>query len=143
MPAHQFGHQLQCWQDGGRKGCRKDRELKAMEGDMHNLVPAVGEVNGDRSNYPYAIIEGKDRVYGVCDAEVNFSAKQFEPAPQVRGDIAWIYFYMADRYDVTLKESQRQMFEQCTEADLATDWEHECHRRIAEIQGNANPYIDG
>ncbi len=63
MPAHQFGHQLQCWQDGGRKGCRKDQEFKAMEGDMHNLVPAVGEVNGDRSNYQYAIIEGEDRVW--------------------------------------------------------------------------------
>ena len=83
-----------------------------MEGDMYNLIPAVGEVNGDRSNYQYAIIEDEDRVYGACDAEVNFRAKQFEPAPRVRGDIARIYFYMADRYDVTLEELQRQMFEQ-------------------------------
>jgi len=25
---------------------------------IHNLVPAVGKVNEDRSNYQYAIIEG-------------------------------------------------------------------------------------
>ena len=142
MPAHQFGHQLQCWKDGGRRNCRRDLDFRAMEGDMHNLVPAIGEVNGDRSNYQYGIIEGEERVYGACDAEVNFKAKQFEPAPEVRGDIARIYFYMADRHGVVLEESQRQMFAQWAADDPVSDWKRERNQRIAEIQGNTNPYVD-
>lgn len=41
MPAHNFGKHLPCWKNGGRKGCRKDKTFKAMESDMHNLVPAT------------------------------------------------------------------------------------------------------
>jgi deoxyribonuclease-1 len=58
MPAYWFGSQLQCWQDGGRKAC------KQMEGDMHNLVPAIGELNADRSNYRFSMLEGEKRRYG-------------------------------------------------------------------------------
>lgn len=44
VPAWQFGHQLQCWQNGGRKACKKERTFAYMEGDMHNLVPSIGEI---------------------------------------------------------------------------------------------------
>ena len=37
VPAWQFGHQRQCWQEGGRKNCAKDPEYRKMESDMHNL----------------------------------------------------------------------------------------------------------
>ena len=30
MPAWQFGHQRQCWQQGGRKNCKKDKQFKKM-----------------------------------------------------------------------------------------------------------------
>ncbi len=141
MPAHQFGNQMSCWKEGGRKACHKDEAFRMMEGDMHNLVPTIGEVNGDRSNYQYALIEGEDRVYGACDAEVNFQLKQFEPSPNVRGNIARIYFYMADQYSVELDASQRIMFEQWALEDPIDDWEIELNRRIAAIQGNLNPYV--
>lgn len=79
MPAWAFGHQLQCWQEGGRKACRKDPRFVQMEGDMHNLVPAVGEVNGDRSNYSFGMLPGESRVYGRCDVEIDFKARKVEP----------------------------------------------------------------
>lgn len=41
MPAYWFANQLQCWQEGGRKACKKNKRFKQMEGDMHNLVPAI------------------------------------------------------------------------------------------------------
>jgi deoxyribonuclease-1 len=141
MPAYQFGNQMPCWKEGGRKACHKDEAFRMMEGDMHNLVPTIGEVNGDRSNYQYALIEGEDRVYGACDAEVNFQFKQFEPTPNVRGNIAKIYFYMADQYSVELDASQRIMFEQWALEDPVDDWEIELNYRIAAIQGNLNPYV--
>ena len=59
---------------------------------MYNLVPAVGEINGDRSNYKFGLIEDEPRVYGTCDFEVDFRNRIAEPPPHVRGDIARIYF---------------------------------------------------
>ena len=38
-----------------------------MEADLHNLVPAIGEINGDRSNFTFEHIDGEERVYGACD----------------------------------------------------------------------------
>jgi deoxyribonuclease-1 len=59
VSAWEFGHQLQCWQNGGRKACKKVSAFKAMEGDLHNLVPAIGEVNADRSNFRFNMIPGE------------------------------------------------------------------------------------
>ena len=32
-----------------------------MEADMYNLYPAVGELNADRNNFRYGIIDGEER----------------------------------------------------------------------------------
>ena len=47
VPAWVFGHQRQCWQNGGRKTVSvRTPVFRAMEADLHNLAPSVGEVNG-------------------------------------------------------------------------------------------------
>lgn len=130
MPAHHFGQHLQCWRDGGRKNCKKDPTFNKMEGDMMNLVPAIGEVNGDRSNFKYGMIEGEPRIYGQCDFEVDFKAKVAEPAPNIRGDIARIYFYMSDTYKINLSKQQRQLMEAWDKADPVDEWERERNERI-------------
>ena len=141
MPAHHFGQHMACWREGGRKACKKDPVFRAIEGDMHNLVPVIGEVNSDRSNFKFGMLEGETRVYGQCDAEVNFKAKRFEPGPAVRGDIARTYFYMSERYRIRLSKQQRALFEAWNKADPVDQWEREKNHRVARIQGNLNPYI--
>lgn len=143
MPAWAFGHQLQCWQDGGRKACRKDKRFRQMEADMHNLVPAVGEVNGDRSNYSFAQIPGEIRNYGACDVEVAFKARKVEPADYIRGDIARTYFYMSDRYGLNISQKQTQLFNSWAKSDPVDEWERERNLKIAKVQGNLNPYVSG
>lgn len=142
MPAWAFGHQMQCWQDGGRKNCRKSPNFKQMEADMHNLVPAVGEVNGDRSNYRFGMLEGENRAYGSCDVEIDFKARKAEPAPYLRGDIARTYFYMRDMYGVRLSKQQRRLFEAWAKQDPVDDWERKRNDLIEERQGNRNPYVE-
>ena len=67
VPAWQIGHQRQCWQHGGRKNCSKnDSVYRRAEADLHNLVPAIGEVNGDRSNYDFGWLPQKPSQYGAC-----------------------------------------------------------------------------
>ncbi len=66
-----------------------------MESDMHNLQPAVGEVNGDRGNFMYSQWNGGEGQYGQCTMKVDFKDKVAEPLPRARGAIARTYFYMA------------------------------------------------
>ncbi|GGO75537.1 deoxyribonuclease I [Marinobacterium nitratireducens] len=142
MPAWAFGHQRQCWQQGGRRACRKDPEFRRMESDMHNLVPAIGEVNGDRSNYGYGMVAGESRAYGRCDVEVDFKARVAEPAEGVRGDIARTYFYMRDRYGLRLSRQETRLLEAWNRADPVDAWELERNRRIRLVQGNGNPHVE-
>ena len=81
-----------------------------MESDMHNLQPAVGEVNGDRGNFMYSQWNGGEGQYGQCTMKVDFKDKIAEPPARARGAIARTYFYMRDRYQLNLSRQQTQLF---------------------------------
>ena len=78
MPAWVFGQSRACWRDklcrkkngklyGGRKRYqKKDPFYRQMENDLNNLVPAVGELNGDRSNYHFTDLGVQPYQYGAC-----------------------------------------------------------------------------
>ncbi|EEA1686992.1 deoxyribonuclease I [Salmonella enterica subsp. enterica serovar Enteritidis] len=141
VPAWQFGHQRQCWQDGGRKNCAKDPVYRKMESDMHNLQPAIGEVNGDRGNFMYSQWNGGEGQYGQCAMKVDFKAKLAEPPARARGAIARTYFYMRDQYQLKLSRQQTQLFNVWDKQYPVTAWECERDARIAKVQGNHNPYV--
>jgi deoxyribonuclease I len=144
MPAHHFGHQRQCWQDGGRKNCVKaDSVFRAMEADLYNLVPAIGEVNGDRSNYRFGVLASTPARHGACPVKVDFKQQVFEPAPPVRGNIARIYFYMADKYKLNLSRAQQQLFIAWHKQDPVTPQERELNQRIQQHMGHDNPFVSG
>ncbi|MBH3023480.1 deoxyribonuclease I [Serratia ureilytica] len=141
VPAWQFGHQLQCWQDGGRKNCNKDATYRQIETDLHNLQPAIGEVNGDRNNFMYSQWNGGAGQYGQCPMKGDFKNKQAEPPARARGAIARTYFYMRDRYQLRLSRQQTQLFEVWNRQYPVSQWECQREARIAKVQGNHNPYI--
>lgn len=142
MPAWEFGHQLQCWQNGGRKACREQPEFRRMESDMHNLQPAVGELNGDRSNFRYGMVNGEPRAYGQnIDFEVDFQQRVAEPTTSIRGDVARTYFYMAQEYSVQLSNKQRKLFEAWNKQDPVSAAELARMCKIAALQGNQNTFI--
>lgn len=142
MPAARLGKSLRCWDDGGRKHCRKiSAEFRHRENDLHNLVPAVGELNGDRLHYDYGIVLGEPRRYGACDFEVDSSFKVAEVASSLRGDVARIYFYMAYTYGIPLSASEIDQYTRWATEDPVDAWEVTRDQRIAEVQGNHNPYV--
>ncbi len=104
MPAWQFGHQRQCWQEAVVKTAPKIGYRK-MESDMHNLQPAVGEVNGDRGNFMYSQWNGGEGQYGQCTMKVDFKDKIAEPLPALAAPSP-AYFYMRDRYQLNLSASK-------------------------------------
>lgn len=80
MPAWTFGHQRQCWKNGGREHCvDEDPVFRAMEADLFNLYPAVGEVNGDRSNFNCGMAAGVAPQCGQCTTRIDFQQKAAEP----------------------------------------------------------------
>lgn len=108
---------------------------------MHNLVPAIGEVNGDRSNYRYGANKPNIGMYGNCKFEVNFKEKRAYVKEDIRGDIARIYFYMSDKYNIRLSKQEKKMMKAWSKQDPVSDWERVKNKRIQEIQGNKNKFI--
>lgn len=155
VPAWFFGHSRGCWQSGdpecvtssgdtykGRRCCaRVDNEFRRIEADLHNLAPSVGELNGDRSNLPYGIVDGEPRNYGACDFEIGGNPKVAEPAEIIRGDVARIWLYMADTYGIELPAEMRGMFEAWSAADPPDELELLRDARIEAAQGNRNPFL--
>lgn len=125
MPVENFGKHLSCWKEGGRKACQNDPVFTKMEADMMNLVPSVGELNADRSHYRYGANKPKVGQYGRCNFEVDFEANRVYVRPEIRGDIARIYFYMSKKYNINLSKQEMQMMEVWNKLDPVDDWERE------------------
>ena len=132
MPAHRFGKNLACWQKGGRKACANDESFRKIEAEKRNLVPAIGEINADRSNFAYAesknVPQGQ---YGKCNAYTDFKNKRFYPRDEVKGIIARIYLYMAKQYKITLTQEEQSLMESWDKAYPPTEYE----MRLLQTQG--------
>jgi deoxyribonuclease-1 len=158
VPAHAFGHSRQCWREpsafaachrnngkilSGRKCCNKvDPVFRAMAADLYNLAPAVGELNGDRANFSFGMLNKERRAYGSCDFEVDFKRRTAEPPPEVRGDIARTYFYFQQTYGLRISKKQRRLFEIWNRNDPVDRWEHTRALRIEKIQGNQQHFVN-
>lgn len=142
VPAWVIGHQRQCWQHGGRKNCsRNDPLFQAAEADLHNLVPSIGEVNGDRSNYALGMLAGAPQQYGACPMMVDFKQKTAMPPEPVRGASARIYLYMAEQYRLRLSKQDRRTYEAWNRMYPVSDWERWRNQKVGCVMGHGNPYI--
>lgn len=146
VPASWVGSSMACWKSGGREACgRNDTAFRSFEGDLHNLRPSVGELNGDRSNIPYGRpTRGPLWRYGDCQFTIgltNDGTRVAEPPDFSKGDVARVTLYMADKYHIDLSSSDREMFKAWDKLDPVDDFERETNRLIKEVQGDGNPYI--
>ena len=161
VPAYKFGITFPYWAERGaephpdcvdKKGkplknrdCteKNSEQFRFMQADLHNLRPAIGSVNGLRSNYDFAVISGEERKFGVCDMEIDSKNARAEPPEVVQGDIGRTYLYMASAYpDVAFLSAQEvQMMQDWAQADPVDAWECERERLIAKMQGNRNAVV--
>jgi len=157
MPAARIGRGRDCYEQrelfpgcfktngklrSRRDCCQKvDAGFKLAHNDIHNLTPSVGEVNADRSDLPYGIVEDEPREYGACDFEIGEEPKVAEPAEAVRGDVGRIWLYMAEMHGVALSVQERGMFERWAEGDPVSDFERLRDERIEAEQGNRNHFV--
>lgn len=148
VPASFYGRQFAEWRKGdpsctgrhrkGRECARKASPVfRQIEGDMYNLQPSVGELNRVRGDTSYGDVPGEPREFGRCDFE-RFANKT-EPRPEIRGDIARIYFYMDARYPQfhIVNEDNLKMLEEWAVSDPIDDAERTRLRKIEDVQGNS------
>ena len=127
VPASLFpARQFECWKMGRNECEKNDPRAQGMLYDLHNLAPAVGQVNADRSNKRYGETEGK-----------------FEPQDCVKGDVARIWLYAKDRWGVEFEPGEQEMFERWSGMDPVSPWESEREKRIRKYTFVSNPYIKG
>jgi len=144
VPASNFGRARQCWQHGGRANCEAtDPVFNKMESDMHNLAPSIGEVNADRSNFNYGELSSSSRNYGSCPFKVDFANRTAEPRDEVKGKVARVYFYMSDRYNLRLSESQQKLMMAWNKSFPVTANEKLIDSRVAQKMGHHNPFVTG
>ncbi len=142
VPAWVIGHQRRCWQQGGRKHCTaNDPVFSRAEADLHNLVPVVGEVNGDRSNFGFGMLPARPGQYGACPMVVDFKQRTAMPPERSRGAIARTYLYMSERYQLRLSRQDRRLYELWNRRYPVSEWERWRNQRVACAQGNANHHV--
>ncbi len=161
VPAYAFGITFPYWGEYGdaphpdcidkkgkpiknRKCTEKNSQaFRYMQADLHNLRPAIGSVNGLRSNYGFALIPGEEREFGACDMEIDSAHKRAEPPEQIRGDVGRTYLYMASAYPDApfLSAADIQMMETWAGSDPVDAWECERERLISKMQGNRNAVV--
>lgn len=79
--------------------------------------------------------------YGKCEMQVDFKVKRAYVRDKIKGDIARMYFYMSDKYNINLSKQERQMLEAWNTQDPVSSWERIKNKRVEKLQGNSNPYI--
>lgn len=149
VPASRLGRRLPeregdpaCGDARGRACLRiASARFRRLEGDLHNLRPAVGAINELRGSRALTEIEGKRRV-GQCDFEVDRG--RAEPRDAVKGDLARIYLDMDRAYpDLGIIDRRdRAVYERWSREDPVDPAECDLVRRIAAIQGRANQVVE-
>jgi deoxyribonuclease-1 len=153
VPASWLGRGRRCWSEPictdakgrpfkGRACCLEvDEGFRRAYADLHNLVPAIGEVNEARQNWPFDIVPGEVRAFGRCDLEIDRATDRVEPREAIRGDIARIHLYMERVHGVDLAPDLRARMRSWHLADPPDALERTRDARIGNLQGTRNPLV--
>lgn len=153
VPVSWFGYTRPCWREricktkkgktyAGRQCCEKvDPEFRRMYYDLHNLVPAVGEINQARAHFRF--IEGQINQPSAqgCEIQIDENRRTVIPKPALKGMIARIYLYMAHQYPLKLSKQQREQFIRWHRDYPPDAWEKEWNLRVKAVQGTDNHFI--
>lgn len=122
---------------GTSRECKQDNRYRQIASDLHNMIPVRNRTEMKRRNVRY---ENLGETIREDDCGMRESAGFFEPPERVKGDVARTVAYMVDTYDLPWLGSTA-VFKGWNREDPPDDTELARHQRIAEIQGNENPFV--
>lgn len=149
VPAENFGKSFSEWKEwhadcvdskgeifNGRKCAEKiNQNFRIMQADIYNLVPAIGEVNGLRSNYDMSVKMNAES-YNFCKGvELYPEYNLFSPSDDKKGDIARIYLYMLSAYPqhISYTQKYKDMLEKWNVEDPISTEECAVYQKKKEI----------
>lgn len=122
---------------GTSRECEQDNRYRQIASDLHNMVPVRTRTEMARRNVRY---EDLGESVSTDECGMRESAGFFEPPKRVKGDVARTVAYMVDTYGLPWLGA-KPVFKGWNRLDPPDDTELTRHRRIAEIQGNENPFV--
>lgn len=111
--------------------------------DLHHLFPSDSGANSSRSNLPFGEVRNGHRVCG--DSYKGFLPNGklgFEPPNIHKGNVARAMFYVSYIYHMPIDPQQESFLRQWHKDDPVDLDEAYRNKRIEEIQGISNPFID-
>lgn len=101
-----------------------------------NLVPVVGQLNGMRSNKPFAenVSGKKEQTFNGNGKKLVLTSRVVIPDPSIRGDIARIALYMNQMYRITYSNRQRALFDKWDKDDPLSKDEKARVKKIMMLQ---------
>ncbi|WP_372964327.1 endonuclease [Marinobacter sp.] len=122
---------------GTNSQCKQDNRYRQIASDLHNMVPVRNRLEMRRRTARY---ENLGETIAMDECGIRESHLFFEPPERIKGDVARTMAYMADTYGLPWLGSP-PVFKDWSRLDPPDDQELTRHRRIAEIQGNENPFV--
>lgn len=156
MPAQQMGQHFTCWrenpckQSGQRMSRRQcclniDKRFRQAHNDMHNLVPAIGELNQARGAMRFTQFSEETKKdlghFHQCHFYLDPLTRKVEPADEKKGWVARANLYMAKSYGIRLSQSQHSLFEAWDRLYPPSEQELAWHKTVQRMQGTQNPFI--
>ena len=120
-------------------------EYKFAAADLHNLWPAIGNINSSRQDLPLGEIPGEQRRFEEYCPDFERTSGEtavVEPRDEVKGDMARSLLYMVDGYGLELPpDMELEMLLKWHFSDPPDDMERWRNFAIERLQGSRNPYI--
>ncbi len=114
--------------------------------DLHHLFPTYSRINSERGNFPFGEVDSERKV--SCEESQSGKALStgkgtyFEPPTIHKGNVARAMFYFSVRYQIEIDPIQEEYFRVWHREDPVDAAERARNEKIAELQGNRNPFID-
>ncbi len=115
-----------------------------QKSDLHALYPTISSVNSTRGNEAFGEVE--EVISTPCPESAlgknKYNERVFEPAEEVKGNVARAKFYFSTRYDIAIPPHEEEVLRRWHELDPVDDEEIKRANHIFEIQHVRNPFID-
>ncbi|NTX08307.1 endonuclease [Myxococcus sp. CA051A] len=115
----------------------------AAKSDLHHLFPTDSKANSRRSSFPFG--EVVNVKWSHNGAKLGTDAKGntvFEPPDSHKGNVARAMFYFSSTYNKPIPADEEAALKAWNKLDGVDTAEIERNRRVANIQGNTNAFVD-
>ena len=120
--------------------CRKtNKKFNYAVADLHNMYPALRNVNSSRGNSLLSIIEGESWKYKDCDFERIKGMT--EPREIARGNLARSILYMSSEYNLPIPEEMISIVSEWDKNDPVSTHELRRNNIIYKLQSTKNKHI--